>query len=440
MLKSQIISILDKYPLIALAVSGGADSMAMAEWFRQNRPAGSFMILNIDHHIRGEESKRDSDFVESYAKKYSIDYRHYDVYALEYAKQNGMTIEQAARVLRHKIFETAAAEYAYAVATAHHMQDQVESIFMHIARGTGIDGLVGMAVEDGYLLRPLLYTSKEDILQYIQQNKIEYCEDSTNFENEYSRNYVRNQVVPMIEKKFPSFGKSLLKLSERAKEIADFVDQNTPTLYVQEGGVYCDFECKHKVIKAEMIRRAFFLLGISADIEERHIDSIIQFCDSSSSGSLDMPYSTIAFKERNGVVIAKKMIFQRKIYRFSEGIFEIGGFELQVEKIENSKSFDIKEQSGLDIYKSLFIALDNLADVTIRFRENGDKIEKFGGGSKSLGDFLTDKKVPLRLKDRLPIIADNDGVLCVCGVDISKRAKVFEQSTNIYKITLRCMD
>ena len=161
MIKSQIVSILDNYPVIALAVSGGSDSMAMLEWFRQNRPKNSFFIVNIDHHIRGEESKRDSDFVRDYAKKYDIKFEKYDVDAVVFAREKGYTLEQAARILRHKIFEQVTFEKANVIATAHHASDQAESVLMHIARGTGIGGLKGMSVQDGHIIRPLLQTSKQ---------------------------------------------------------------------------------------------------------------------------------------------------------------------------------------------------------------------------------------------------------------------------------------
>lgn len=436
MIKSDIVSLMDKYPVIALAVSGGADSMAMAEWFRQNRPKNSYVIINIDHHIRGEESKRDSDFVREYAKKYDIKLFHYDIDCLSFAKQNGYTIEQAARVLRHQIFEQAAREYAYVVATAHHMSDQAESVFMHIARGTGINGLMGMSVLDGHIFRPLLYTTKAEIVEFIKANKIEFCEDSTNSDNEYSRNYTRNKIMPIVMQKYPAFDKNLIKLAERAREIADFVDQHTPTLFVENSGVYCNLVDKHKVVKAEMIKRAFCLLGVTADIEWRHIESILNFAESNNSGSLDMPYNTIVYKQENGVAICKKIALENKIYRFSEGFFEIGGFELSVQKVQKDKLQPMLAIYEVGLEKTLYIATDNLDNLVIRLRENGDKIQKFGGGSKSLGDFLTDKKVSLRFRDRLPVIADGKNIICVCGVDISECAKVLEQSENIFKINL----
>lgn len=439
MIKSEIACILDKYPVIALAVSGGSDSMAMAEWFRQNRPKGSFFVINIDHHIRGEESKRDSDFVQEYCVTHGIEYKKFDVDAVAFAAQNGYTLEQAARILRHDIFEKVAFRYANVVATAHHAQDQAESIFMHIARGCGVGGLVGMSVEDGHIIRPLLGTSKSEIMQYISDNALNYCEDSTNADDSYSRNFVRNKVMPLVKQCYPTFDSNLLGLSKRAGQVVDFIDQCTPCLSVSDGGVRCDFEGNHIVICTEMIRRAFSLLGVSADIEQRHIDLILDFAKG-GSGSLDMPYDTKVYKCEKGVFIAKNRQYNLQTYRFSQGFFDFGGFELSVQRIAEMPKEIKAEMANSDIEKCLYIAVDNEQQAVIRARQRGDKINKFGGGSKSLGDYLTDKKVDVWLRDRLPIIAQGDNVLCVCGVDIASDAKVLSTSKQIYKIKLTRLD
>lgn len=425
MIKSDIVSIIKNIPVIALAVSGGSDSMAMAEWFRLNRPKDTFVILNIDHGIRGEESKRDSDFVKDYAKKHGIKYYFYQIDAAGFSKQNGYTLEQGARILRHQIFEQACMEYAYAVATAHHQSDQVESVFMHIARGTGLNGLIGMNVQDGHIIRPLIHTSKEQIMQFIADNNIEYCEDSTNQNQDYSRNYTRNVVLPTIKQKYPNFDKSILKLSERARELADFVDLNTPSLLVEDNCVKCDFDGKHNVIKAEMIKRAFSLLGINVDIEQRHIDLILRFYQSEKKGKLDMPFNTSVYKENGNIVIAKNFEYDKVEYPFSEGIFEIGGYEVLVQTATKYQKDDF-----------LYVAVDDFEKVVLRTKQTGDQITQFGGGSKSLGDFFTDKKIPLRLRERVPIVCSGNQVLCVCGVDIAKQAQVKKESKKIFKIKI----
>lgn len=426
MVKSVIIHILDKYPKIALAVSGGSDSMAMCEWFRQNRPKDSFLILNIDHHIRGKESADDSSFVKAYAERYGLEYLHYDIDVLEYSREHGKGIEQSARELRHDIYRKVCQESAYVVATAHHQSDQVESVMLHIARGTGINGLSGMNVEDGYLIRPLLYTTKQEINDFIATNHLEYREDSTNNDIAYSRNYMRIEVIPNLEKRFDGFMNNIVKLAKRAREIQDFIDTQVPIMSVEQGAVKCDIRDKHRVVASEMLRRAFCLLGVEADVEERHIELLLKLVDKPNGTRLDMPYNTIAYSEKGNVVLEKEQPDMSSIeYPFGEGIFEFGDIELLVQKVDEIAKDE-----------SLYMSGDNIINAVIRTRRKGDYIEKFGGGTKSLGDYLTDKKVPIRLRDRLPLIAEDSCVLCMTNVDISSSVKVTNDTKAIYKITI----
>lgn len=427
MIKSDIICILDKYPIIALAVSGGSDSMAMTRWFIENRPSDSFVVVNIDHHIRGEESSDDSKFVEGYCTRNNIKYLHYDVDAIEYAATESMGLEQAARVLRHEVFRVVCMEHAYVVATAHHESDQVESVLMHIARGSGISGLSGMSAEDGYLLRPLINTSKEEIMRYIDEYNIEFRVDSTNVDVEYSRNYIRSEVIPTFERKYPMLKSSVLKLSKRATEQMDFIDSMTPSLNVLGGAVACDIIGKHKVIASEMLRRAFSLLGIESDIEERHIDLLLALVSKQNGTKLDMPHNITAYNEYSVVVIVSEIEVIDINIPFSEGVFDLGDCELIIEQVNYRREND----------NALYISGDNIPqDTVVRYRQEGDIIAKFGGGHKSLGDFMTDKKVPIRLRDITPVIASGSDVLCLVGVDISRRVAVAEGNNNVYKISI----
>ena len=426
MIKSDIISILDKYPIIALAVSGGSDSMAMSEWFVRNRPKNSFMIVNIDHHIRGEESSEDSNFVARYSIDNNIKYLHYDIDAVAYATEQGMTLEQAARVLRHDIFRTVCHEHAYVVATAHHESDQVESVLMHIARGSGISGLSGMSVEDGHLIRPLINTSKEQVKDYISEHNISYREDSTNVDTAYTRNYMRGELIPTFEKKYPMLKTSILKLAKRANQQMDYVDSMTPALEVVGNSVTCDIKGQHVVIASEMIRRAFSLLGVESDIEERHVDLLIALAGKENGTKLDMPHNKVAYNEYGSIVLTMYREVDQINIPFAEGVFELDDGELIIEKVAKRVADD----------NALYMTADSIEDdIVIRYRQDKDTINKFGGGSKSLGDFMTDKKVPVRLRDTTPVIACGSDILCLVGVDISRTVAVSDTSKSIYKIS-----
>lgn len=426
MIKSDIISLLDNYPKIALAVSGGEDSMALAEWFRLNRPKDSYMIVNVDHKIRGEESRLDSEFVKNYAKQHDIEYLHYDVDALSYAESKKYTLEQSARELRHDIFKKVCLGHAYVVATAHHLDDNVESVLLHLFRGCGIKGLVGMSVVDGYLIRPLIATSKAEIKKFVLDNNVKYRVDSTNSDIDYSRNFLRHEVIPLIESKFNSLKSSIVRLSNRSKEVLDFIDKKTPKLSNEGDEVVCNIKGKHKVIASEMLRRAFSLLGVDSDIEERHIELLFELLAQQNGTMINMPYDIKAYNEYGSIILEKNREIEWIEYPFSEGEFLFGRYLLRVERV-----YDI------DFCDGFYINGDVLDDkVVIRYRKNGDVIHKFGGGSKSLGDFMTDKKISNRLKDRLPIIARENEVLYVGGTSISSLVKINDKTNIIYKITM----
>lgn len=431
MIKADVLEVIKKYPKIALAVSGGSDSMAMLYWFIQNRPISSFLVVNIDHQIRGQESKNDSSFVENFCIKNGVEFIKFTVECAQFAQCNGYTLEQAARIRRHNIFFEICMDKVSAVATAHHADDQAESIFMHIARGTGIDGLVGMGVVDGHLLRPLINTSKAEIMQYIKDNNIPYVEDSTNFSNSYTRNFVRNQVIPLIQSRYPNFKENLIKLSNRSKEYQDFIDLYTPKLTASRNCVKLDIQGKHKVIATEMIRRAFKLLGIEQDIEERHIELILELSDKQNNTYLDMPYDTRVYKENGLLVVEVITDYTFSEFVLTEGVFDLPDGHLIVQKIGSISDLN----SYTDGEKDLYIDAKKVTNAVVRLRKNGDKINKFGDGSKSLGDFLTDKKMPLRLRDRTPVIAINNQIYGVIGLDISADCKVDASSKVIYKIS-----
>lgn len=395
--------------------------MAMLHWFINNRPIDSFMVVNIDHGIRGEESTQECRFVADYALKNKVEYKLYKLDCLKHAKECGYTLEQAARILRHDIFSQVCCEYADVVATAHHSSDQAESIFMHIARGCGIDGLSGMSVVDGHLIRPLLHTSKKQIQEYITTNAIEYRTDSSNTDEVYSRNYVRRVIFPTIEEKYPTFEKSLIRLASRADEIADYIDSNIPTLSVSGGAVRLDIAGKHRVIAAEMFRRACVLLGVEADVEERHVELALN-----ARGRVDLPYGLVLYPEQGDIVVEQNRKLEFTETEFCEGEFPFGRGLVSIRRVDKADFSD----------GALYIDADKVKSGTlIRRRREGDRIEKFGGGSKSLGDYLTDKKVPIRLRDTIAVIAHESEVYAAIPIDISAKVKIEPDTTRIYRIT-----
>jgi len=202
---------------ILLAVSGGMDSVAMARLFHQ---AGfSFGIAHVNFSLRGEESDREEHFVRSLAQGYGVPFFSVRFDTAAYAKENGLSIQMAARELRYRWFLAIRQDNGYQyVATAHHLDDQAETFLINLARGTGLAGLHGIFPKKGDLIRPMLFTDRPRIARFIRENSIAYMEDSSNEEIKYQRNRIRHRVIPEMEKLNPRFRQELGETINRIRE------------------------------------------------------------------------------------------------------------------------------------------------------------------------------------------------------------------------------
>ena len=189
---------------ILLAVSGGMDSVVMVDLF--HKAGFTFAIAHANFHLRGEESDRDERFVRQLADFYKVDFflKHFET--KKYALQHKVSIQVAARELRYHWFDELLIKKGYdAVATAHHLDDQVETFLINLARGTGISGLHGIPVRQGKIIRPLLFASRNEIAAYASENNLKFVEDSSNSSLKYTRNRIRHKIIPELEKINPGF-------------------------------------------------------------------------------------------------------------------------------------------------------------------------------------------------------------------------------------------
>lgn len=421
---------------IALAVSGGADSMVMLYLFMNNYK-GEFFVVNVDHSIRGTSSVSDSDFVEDYCKKNGVKIKRFKVEALGYAKEKKISTELSARILRREIFESLDCDY---IATAHHKGDLAETVLYRIARGTGLSGLKGIVWQTEKFIRPLLDFSKEEILDFAAQNNIPYVTDETNFSDEADRNFLRLNVIPLLKERFPSFENSVLRLALASVEADDYLNGVISKPVKTEGGYMIKKPFKHPFLLKKEILLCFKLLGVEHDVEERHLNAIVKLTKNSNSKRLDMPYLVTVYLEKDGLVFAKEGYGDRPLLcgvDFKEGINLSEA--LKNEKLKEELSIKVLSS---DEFKSefkngkpkgfLYCDLDKFPSGTVlRFRRDGDSFEKFGGGTKSLGDFLTDKKIPARLRDNLLVFAAGNDILLIKDIEISEKIKTDFKTTRI---------
>ena len=219
---------IEKNKVIAVALSGGKDSICLIDLLLKSAKEKNLTIkaVNIDHSIRGEESVRDSEFVKDYCKKVGVELRFFKVDAVKYSKENGLSVEEGARLLRYNAFETLLKEkFCNVIATAHHLSDNFETVLFNLFRGTSTKGLIGIPDKRNGFIRPLINVTKKEIDDYVLKNNLPFVEDSTNSNTDYTRNYLRCEVIPKILEKFPTAEVSVKRLGEISKEENDFLDE-----------------------------------------------------------------------------------------------------------------------------------------------------------------------------------------------------------------------
>lgn len=422
---------------VIVAVSGGADSMCLLDLIHQysKKVEFNFCVVHVNHNIRNEESDRDQRFVEEYCAKNSIKCKTFAVKAVNFAKKHGQTLEQAARELRYgAIYNYKSEINANKIFVAHHMTDQAETVLMHIARGASLKGAKGMSPV-GELFRPLLSFSKEQILKYVQKNDIPFVNDSTNDDCLYARNFVRKEVLPKLEKVYPKVKQALCQFADKCRIDDDFIESMLPydLLKIENKGakILKGIEEKHPALSLRIIKKAFEFIGVMSDIEQKHLIKVLELFEKRAGATLNLPHQVKAYKEYDGVFLIKENRDRKEIYQpFELSNFNFDGFgKVFLQKID--KNADFKYEKGCH-----YIDLDKIPQNAVwRTIKAGDFFKKYGGGTKKLADYFTDKKIVKRKRDLIPVLATDKTILLVAGMDISDQLKITEETKRIIKIS-----
>ena len=425
-------NLLNKGEKIGVAVSGGMDSMSLLHYLNKNKEKYGIDIvaINIDHDLR-QDSHKDTRFVKSYCEKNNIQVKTFKTNVKKLKEQTGWSLEQAARESRREVFDDLLKHKKLdKIFLGHHLSDQVETILLNVFRGSGLEGVIGMKVINKNYMRPMLNTSKEEINEYIIKNQIPYVTDQTNMENEFSRNYLRNIVIPLIKKKWPSLEDNIIKFSKIAKEDNEYIKKYTPMDYIQKQEysvriplTYFQFE---NPVVNRIIRDCLVHLDVNKDFEYKHIEIIKDMAKNAKNGSkIDMPNSVEVYKEYDYItIISKFKQYYFEPFKLRSGEYSVRGFG----KIRVRRTYSPDASKG-----------DHIVDVSKtpassmwRTKKEGDVFHKLGSGSKKLKDYMIDKKIPKRLRDKIPVLADGNEVYIVAGFDISEKVKIDEVSKSGY--------
>ncbi len=422
---------------IGIGVSGGEDSMALLHFLNEAKEDldVDIVAITVDHGLR-ENANSDCEFVINYCKENRIRCHKFKVDSNKIAKEKGLGIEQAAREARYGVFEALIKKgIVDKIALAHHMGDQAETILLHILRGAGLVGATGMELtRDGVYIRPFLNVAKEDITKYLYENGIDHIEDETNADSAFSRNYLRNKVMPLLRKKFPAVDQNLVNFGKACKEDDEYISKQASfDAIIHEGNVVklpLNYFIYSRSLTSRMIIKALNSLGLVADIERKHIKLITELASAENGKKIDLPHNTTAIKEYEYITITRKI---KKVIADS--------FPVKVGKIKFAGLYEIDTKRTKMFMLRPGIQLMDVKKIPSgavwRVRQKGDRFEKFGGGTKPLRTYLIDKKIPARLRDSLPVLAKDNEVYCVLGVEISNKVKVDETTSMAYSVTYK---
>ncbi len=424
---------------ICVAVSGGADSVALLHYFNALKEKHGYTLcaVHCEHGIRGEESVGDMRFVEELCLKWGIGLFVFMGDCPARARKEKVSLETAARNFRFECFDQLIKKQKIDfIATAHHQNDEAETVLFRLARGTSLGGMSAMKEERGYLIRPFLRWSKADIFGYIQENGLEYREDKTNFELDATRNKIRLEVLPKLEEAVSGATENIARFSLLASEDDALLCELAQDLVTKKNGEYfISFSDK----KPLFTRAALFALkglGLEKDYTSTHLQSVFLLQYLERGARLDLPKNICAEHLENSI---KLYIPTEEVFvplgeekEFSTKGFDGGRYEVTVSKCEGM---------GLESeWKTLRLDGDKIPQTAVfRFRKEGDFIRTFGGNTKTLKKFFNEKKLPVKERGCLPLIAERESgeVYAVCGVEIAEDVKVDEGTENVLYISTR---
>ena len=426
-------ALLAKEDKTLITVSGGRDSVVLCELFYKAKLP--FAIAHCNFQLRGKEANDDEVFVKKLARKYKVDFYSKRFETKKFADKNKLSIQEAARVLRYEWFEETRKKNGFDfIATAHHKDDELETFFINLIRGTGIAGLHGILPKRGAIIRPLLFAGRNEIDAFVKKYKLKFREDSSNASEKYQRNKIRHKVLPLFEEINPSFRSTLseeiVRLSEVEKIYNYFIDVNKKQI-LRNNSISISALKKSpfaSVLLYEILKKYQF----NSDVTEQVFNSL----DSESGKQFFSPKYRLV-KDRHNLIIAKrKSAKTNNVFSVSQNIKRlVTPLKMELSQVENSDNFVIPKDAkiaSLDFEKLKF-------PLELRKWKEGDFFYPLGmKQKKKISDFFIDIKISLPEKENTWLLCSGSDIVYVSGKRIDERYKVGKETKTIYLV--HCID
>lgn len=425
-MNNKVLKTVEKYNMLSkgdrvlIGVSGGADSIALLEFFVSVKEKYDLEICvaHIEHGIRGEDSVSDAEFVENYCKKLGVKFYLKTIDAPNLAKKAKMGVEEYSRMARYDFFNTIECDK---IATAHNLTDNIETLLFRLARGTGLKGACSIPAVRGKIIRPFIEVSSSEIRKWCNDNNIPYRVDCTNSDSAYSRNLIRLEILPLFEKLNANYQDNIDDFISDVNEDYAFIDDYVKSIYpkiVKDNEI--DLPKLNELdlpIKKRILIMFFNENGYS--LNRIHLQSVIDI--TLKSGKSQIKENVFAISAKGKIRLAKFNDLNKK-----------GEF---VTKILNIDEFKDK---NIDFYCDCDKIIGN---ITIRARQAGDKIKPAGRNvSKTLKKLFNESAYPIEKRDEKIVVCDDFGIVGVIGLCADERVKVDCNTAKILTIKLPSED
>lgn len=419
----------DNSDKLLATVSGGADSSVMLHLLAKCR--FNVAVAHCNFQLRGADADGDEDFVRQLAEKYEMPFFSIRFDTLAYAESKKISVEMSARELRYNWFSQLADEHGFnRILTAHHLDDNIETLFLNLSRGTGINGLTGISAQNGNIVRPLLFATRGQIEEYARLNKLEFRTDITNLSDDYQRNIVRHQVVPVMKQINPVFEDRMLKNFKHIRQASDIYNwyigkTKNEILTCNDNETRIDVDA---LLRQEFVESVLFECVKPYGFNSSQVESMMKIVGQKSG-------STFSSSTHN-LLIDRKSIIIRSV--------QSDDFQpLQIDKPHDVDSIGLKMKvvpiSEFNLDKSPNVAcldIDKLQfPLTIRRWQQGDYFYPIGmNRAKKLSDFFIDIKVDVFAKKSALVLTSGERIAWIVGYRPDNRFKVDANTQNVLVI------
>lgn len=422
---------------VVVALSGGADSVFMTEMLLalKDEMDIDLVCVHLNHLYRGADANRDQAYCESYCMSKGIPLVVEALDIQKMATDEGLTFEEVGRRERYALFESVRKKYGFQkIAVAQNRDDQGETMLLHLFRGAGLKGLTGILPKRDNIIRPILSIGRLELESYLNDQRIGYCTDHTNFEEDYSRNFVRLSVLKSVKERLnPSVDKALFQTAEILQCDEDYMKSQVESIFLsmvnREGGnlsfALNDFNSQHLSIKRRLVRR--LILEFAGNLQNIHhniIDETIELCNNGVTGKRKPVKEGITLQ-----IIYDRLVITSGIYE--KTVEDKRGLHIDVGSLEDL----LEKKNTCDVY----IDYDTIkGPLFVRYRQAGDRFRPFGmKGTKKLKNHLIDLKIPREERDRLPLVCDDHGIVWIVGIGIADMYKVSGKTEKIAFLSYR---